>query len=361
MLLEHQKTRLDAGEILFLLAYAKGAGDEEARQTALNALDGPADGGLLGGALFAMASLEAYAQTGRRHCRETACGLLDDMIRTSALPGGGFACGEDGTALAGWNGAAAAALAKAGRVLGEDRYLNAARDARLFIKTRLTAQDGHLWLQWRDRVPSGEAQPEDYGLYCWALAELYESDFSTSYLREAVHLLEELNRRFQDGDSGAVRVALAKLYGLLGDGLPSRPRQDPRLGLEDARDRGLRLLAMAEEYFPRQKCVCASAAGIPSWLAGTGEAYHLAVVVKTPENSRGLANLAPDTQSYPIPDEGVFYYFPGAAGDAPVRTLEELRSRLRAISGGAPRRTPRGARHLMGALHARREHPKQIR
>ena len=53
-----------------------------------------------------------------------------------------------------------AALAKAARVLGEEKYLRAAQSARLFLKTRLTAGDGRLRLRWRDRKkarpPPGE-------------------------------------------------------------------------------------------------------------------------------------------------------------------------------------------------------------
>lgn len=357
MLLESHETALDAGEILFLFAYARGAGDGEARETALAALDLPTDGTLCDNALLAMAHLDAYAQTGRRKYRDAACHLLDTALEDFSLPGGGFAGGGTETALTGENGAVIAALSKAGRLLEADRYLTAARNARLFVKTRLTAPDGHLWREWRERTPSGEAKPEDYGLYCWALAELYASDFSPAYLREAVHLLEELAGRFQDADSGAVRVALAKLSGIMGGGLFFRPLEDPRQGLEDSWDRGLRLLAMAEESYPRRKCVCASSAGIPSPLAGMGEAHHLAIVVKTRENCRALAHLIPDTRQYPIPHEGEAYYFPGASGafgGAPVRTLEEVRSRLRALDAAAPRRMPQNGRNLIGAMHTAR-------
>ena len=63
---------------------------------------------------------------------------------------------RDDKVLTSWNAMMIAALAKADRVLGEERYLKAAQSARLFLKTRLTQPDGRLWLRWRDREAASD-------------------------------------------------------------------------------------------------------------------------------------------------------------------------------------------------------------
>ena len=86
---------------------------------------------------------------------------------------------------------------------------------------------------------------------------------------------------------------------------------------------------MMEELYPTRELVCTCAGEIPGWLAGAGEEYGLAVVVKTPENSRALAQIAPFTSAYPIPQEGCrFYLCQNRACSAAVESLTELRRLL---------------------------------
>ena len=54
----------------------------------------------------------------------------------------------------GENGLAIGALALAYRVQGGERYLRAAEDARIFLKTRLTTPEGQLHRFWRNRAAS---------------------------------------------------------------------------------------------------------------------------------------------------------------------------------------------------------------
>lgn len=457
-----------AHELIFLLEYARRTGNAGAREMAQLTLTQMARGGLFdqiaGGfcrystdgewrvphfekmlcdnALLSYAYLEAYAQTGDPYYRETARRTLDYAIEELALPGGGFACGQDadsggeegrfylltrrdaeealGTGeaqefcqrlsigqeesvpnllddpdygdfwrahqarcrtlaafrrrrwtlrrddkvLTAWNAMMIAALAKADRVLGEEKYLRAAQSARLFLKTRLTGTDGRLWRRWRDREPAIGGQLDDYAFYCWALLELYETDFSVSCLREAAGLADRMAALFWDNGEGgffrtaadgerlivrqkdsfdggtpsgsaAAALALGKLARLTGE--PRfRALAEKQLAwlAGEARDypaaHCFALLAVLEALYPGQELACVSAGRIPQWLAGAGETYRLTVLAKTPENSRALAGLSPRAAAYPIPEEGErFYLCREGACREPADSAAELRALLR--------------------------------
>jgi len=331
--------------VLFLLEYARRTEDNWARGMAEVTLERR---GREGSALLAYANLEAYAQTGRPEYRETACDLLDGALKELRLAGGCFARPGDNTVSTAWNAKMIAAFAKAYRVLGEKIYLRAAQEARLFLKTRLTQSNGRLWRRWRERTPMEEGRLVDYGLYCWALAELYESDFSVSCLREAEGLADRMADIFRDrrggfydfdnaAGSGAAALALSSLARL---NAIERFRNMARGQLvwlagegQEALE-GLALLGMVEELWPRRELVCA-AQTVPEWLARVGEEYRLAVLAKTHDNSRGLENAAPYVREVPVPEDGMRLYLcrDGVCGTA----AEDLAQLSRHLSPeGAP-------------------------
>ena len=267
---------------------------------------------------------------------------------------------RDDKVVASWNAMMVAALAKAYRVLGETKYLRAAESARLFLKTRLTRPDGRLYLRWRDREAAVDGQLDDYAFYCWALLELYEANFSTSCLREAVKLADKMDELFRDRErggffrtaaggeqliarqkevwdaglpsgNGAAALALVRLAGLTAKSrfrdlareqlawLAGEVRQYPAGSC-------FALLAMAEELYPTRELICVTGGEVPAWLAAVGEAYRLTVLAKTTGNSRGLARLAAFTENYPIPAAGErMYLCRNGACAPPVDSLEELR------------------------------------
>ncbi len=265
---------------------------------------------------------------------------------------------RDDKAVAGWNGLMLAALAKAYRVLGEERYLRMAVELRLFLKTRLTAPDGRLYRCWRDREPAGAGQLEDYAFCCWGLLELYGANFSASCLKEAEKLADQMAERFWDerqggfysapadgerliarqkesfdgalpSGNGAAALALVRLGRLTGE-RRFRALADRQLrwlaGEPYPSARCFALLAMLEALYPTRELVCVSAGGAPRWLAGVSEAYGIASLVKTPENSRALERLAPFTADYPIPEAGErMYLCQGERCLPPAESLEELR------------------------------------
>lgn len=273
---------------------------------------------------------------------------------------------RDDKVLTSWNAMMIAALAKAARVLGEEKYLKAAQAARIFLKTRLTMADGRLWLRWRDRESAVEGQLDDYAFYCWALVELYETDFSVSCLREAAGLAKQMEALFWDEAGGGFYLTAAGAERLIvrqkdafdgampsggamaGLALVRLARLTEEERFRDLADRQLNwlageagrqpeaycasLLAMMEALYPRRELVCASAEGIPDWLAETGERGRLAVLAKTPENSRGLALLSPRSEQYPVPEAGEMLYLCREGACAPpVRSAEELERLLRDV------------------------------
>src|SRR5699024_3219322 len=90
--------------------------------------------------------------------------------------------------LTDWNGLIIAALAKTGRTLNHNHYITQAERAANFIFDQLTTEKGRLLHRYR----KGEAQvagtADDYAFLIWGLLELYESTFSTDYLKQAVDL-----------------------------------------------------------------------------------------------------------------------------------------------------------------------------
>ena len=298
--------------LLFLLEYARRWPDGWSRAMAEAVLERQ---GTECDPLLAYAGLEAYAQTGRPRYREAACGIMDGALKDLRLFSGCFARpGDDAVSLV-WNAQVIAALAKAYRVLGGERYLRAAEKTWLFLKSRLVRPNGRLWRRWRDQTPLEEGRLVDYGTYCWALTELYESNFSVSCLREAeitaermADLLRDQREDDPDGGRGAAVLGLVRLAGVSGEERYREMARELPAGTGPEDPDGLELLGMVEELRPRRELVCASAGRIPAWAAPVGEEYRLNVLAKTRDNSWGLESAAPCVRDMPVPEDGVRLY-----------------------------------------------------
>jgi len=106
----------------------------------------------------------------------------------------------DDKVLTAWNGMMISAFALSGQVLGEVRYLEAARRAAQFVLTKMR---GEVLLR---RFREGEAAIpgflDDYAFFANALLDLYESVFDGQHLREAVRLAGEMLTKFEDHEHG---------------------------------------------------------------------------------------------------------------------------------------------------------------
>jgi uncharacterized protein YyaL (SSP411 family) len=108
----------------------------------------------------------------------------------------------DDKVLAGWNGLAISALAAAGRVLDEPRYVEAATAAAGFVLSGLRSDDGRLLRSWRDGRTSGPAYLDDHALVAAACLDLYETTFEVRWFEEARALADTILRLFRDPAGG---------------------------------------------------------------------------------------------------------------------------------------------------------------
>jgi hypothetical protein len=153
------------------ILHLRGGGGEPASRSAL-------DGGELGDRLEA-ARLALFAARERRERP-----LKDDKI------------------LADWNGLMAAALARAGRILHDERALGAALAAIDFVRARMRSGDGRLLHRYRSGAAAVPAFLDDYAFLGWASIELYDATFDPTHLERALELTRAADSLFRDPDGG---------------------------------------------------------------------------------------------------------------------------------------------------------------
>jgi uncharacterized protein YyaL (SSP411 family) len=108
----------------------------------------------------------------------------------------------DDKILVDWNGLMISAFAMAGRILNEQRYLQAAETAINFILQHMQTADGRLYHRYRDGQAGIAAGLEDYAFFAAALLDAYENTFNPRYLKEALRLADTMIELFWDEESG---------------------------------------------------------------------------------------------------------------------------------------------------------------
>lgn len=271
----------------------------------------------------------------------------------------------DDKVLTAWNGLMIAALARAGFILNEPRYLEAAERAVQFIRKNLKEPSGRLLVRWREGEAAYPGKLEDYAFYAWGLLELYGATFCMEFLEEAHAVTKLLAELFFDAEQGGfypyakdgeqlitrtkevydgampsgnavAGLVLSRLARLTGE-VHWREMVDSQLsylaGAIESYPAGhsFTLLTLLEELWPSAELIC-TAEKLPEELAAflrEKPRPGLTVLVKTAADATRLAELAPFTTEYPIPASGVCYYLcRGNACTSPVGTIEELKQRL---------------------------------
>ncbi len=266
---------------------------------------------------------------------------------------------KDDKILLSWNAWTILALARAGAVLKEERYLEAARKAREFIEAHMTGEDGRLYLRFRDGEAANQGQLEDYAVYTLALLELYRTDFQVEYLSCAIQRARQMIHFFEDEKAGgyfmnasdavqliarpkemydgampsgnsAAEMALQKLAALTGD-VYWQDAARRQIGYcagesyEYPAGYSFALLAMADAVYPHRELVCTVSGGMSEKLRRQIDdlpIYGIEILVKTKENADDLAKCVPFTAEYPLPQEGVMYYLcENGVCQTPVREL----------------------------------------
>jgi uncharacterized protein YyaL (SSP411 family) len=121
--------------------------------------------------------------------------LLDERLRRPQPA-------RDDKAIAAWNGLALAALAEAGRRLGDPAVLGAARRLGEFLLGPLSAPDGRLRRSWRDGRASSPGYLEDYADVAHGLLELHVATGELRWLEEASRLARLAVDLFADDERG---------------------------------------------------------------------------------------------------------------------------------------------------------------
>jgi uncharacterized protein YyaL (SSP411 family) len=109
---------------------------------------------------------------------------------------------KDDKILADWNGLMAAALARAGRILHDERALGAALAAIDFVRARMRSGDGRLLHRYRSGAAAVPAFLDDYAFLGWASIELYDATFDPTHLERALELTRAADSLFRDPDGG---------------------------------------------------------------------------------------------------------------------------------------------------------------
>jgi hypothetical protein len=115
---------------------------------------------------------------------------------------------KDDKILTDWNGLMIVALSRAGRVLDENRYIQAALKAADFIKVNLM-KDGKLYHRYRDGEVKVEGYLEDHAFLVWGLIELYEATLDSQWLEWAYELNQVLLDKYLDEENGGFYLTSA--------------------------------------------------------------------------------------------------------------------------------------------------------
>ncbi len=108
----------------------------------------------------------------------------------------------DDKTLVGWNGLMIAGLAEGGRVLNEQRYVDAARNAVGFILAKMRTEDGGLFRTYRSGTAKIDAFVEDYAFFIRGLLALHWATGDDQFVQHAGELAQAARQRFWDDQYG---------------------------------------------------------------------------------------------------------------------------------------------------------------
>lgn len=267
----------------------------------------------------------------------------------------------DDKILLSWNGWTMIALAAAGSILDDGRYLDAAIKAQAFIEGSMTDEAGCLYHRFCDGDAAHSGQLDDYAVYALALTELYGRTFRTRYLRGAVRYAKQMMELFEDQAAGgyfmtahdaetlivrpketydgaipsgnsAAAMVLERLAGLTGEAVfrEAADRQHAfmagQIGGEYPAGYCYALLAMSGAIYPHRELLCTGQT-VPDEVRNyikTNPAHDLSILYKSAENEKELDCLAPFTEPYPVSAQPVFYLCENNACRAPETDFHKL-------------------------------------
>ncbi len=118
-------------------------------------------------------------------------------VRATRIPPG-----KDTKVLTSWNGLMLAPLAEGSRILGDERYLDAARKAAAFLLDRMVGPDGRLLHSYKDGQAKFNGYLDDYANLIDGLTRLYEACGEARWIDAAVGLSATMIEEFSDAEAG---------------------------------------------------------------------------------------------------------------------------------------------------------------
>ncbi len=109
--------------------------------------------------------------------------------------------GLDDKILTAWNALMIQSMVQGAQILGERRYLDAAKAAGTFVRENLRKGD-RLLVTWRDGTAKLNAYLDDYAFLTAAYLDLYEATFDLAWLEEARRLAALTHEHFLDEKEG---------------------------------------------------------------------------------------------------------------------------------------------------------------
>ena len=154
--------------------------------------------------LYQAHSIEETARQFDRPVAEVQAAILQAANKLLEARGARVRPHLDDKVLTAWNGLMISAFAKAGAVLAEPRYADAARRAADFLASRMyDAATGILLRRYRQGAAAIPGFLDDYAFFTQALLDLYETGFEWRDLELAILLTEKLAELFEDTEHGA--------------------------------------------------------------------------------------------------------------------------------------------------------------
>ncbi|MBW2491567.1 MAG: thioredoxin domain-containing protein [Deltaproteobacteria bacterium] len=109
----------------------------------------------------------------------------------------------DDKILTSWNGLTISALSAAYQVLGEKRYVEAARNAAEFLRKNLyDVEEKTLFRRWRLGERNILGMADDYAFLVQGLIDLYEAEFDPGWFEWAFELMDQQLKLFYDAENG---------------------------------------------------------------------------------------------------------------------------------------------------------------
>ncbi len=266
----------------------------------------------------------------------------------------------DNKILLSWNAWMIIALSKAGLILDNSRYTNAAVKTQKFIREKMTDENNRLFLRYCDGEAAHKGQLDDYAVYSLSLIELYRSTFEIGYLKEASIRAKQMIDLFEDKENGGYYLTAHDAEILITrpketyDGAIPSGNSVAEMVLEElasltgemmfreAADRQHRfmtgqikqypaahcfsLMAMSKALYSHKELVCTGLDISKELYTYLREhpANNLSVLFKSEGNAEDLSDISPFTADYPVSEKNVWYLCEDGSCHAPQTDFGKL-------------------------------------